>query len=349
VEELLHSVAQRVGWGGPLAETAGQRTRRGRGIAATIKGTITPSTSTATIKLNEDGSVNLLVGTTDIGQGSRTVLAQIAADSLRVPFESIRVAYPDTDVTPWDQTTSSSRSTAMMGEAVRQAAAKVRQELVQLAAEHLETDTADLCVMDGSVAVTGAPNRRLTFAELIQRARRGNVLGHGTYATEGGLDPETGQGIATHHFSQAACAAEVEVDLDTGRVRVTDLAMAAYAGQVVHPTYAELQVEGNATFGVGQALMEEMVYDGGQVANANLGEYMIPSLLDMPPRIQVDLVEAPPGEGHIHGLGEGGAPVVPPAIANAVAHACGAAIDTLPITPERVLRALRDADPRPGV
>jgi len=341
VEDLLRSVAQRIGWQRPLPAPSHARAVRGRGIATTVKGTVTPSTSTASIKLNEDGSVNLLVSTTDIGQGSRTVLAQIAADALDVPLESISVAYPDTDLTPWDQTTSSSRSTAMMGGAVRTAAESVRRQLVEIASRLLEVGAADLNIENGSVSVSGAPARRLRYAELIRQSRSGNILGHGTHATEGGLDPETGQGIASHHFAQSACAAEVEVDLDTGRVHVADLAMAAYAGKVVHPTYAELQVEGNAAFGIGQALMEEMVFDGGQVANANLGEYMIPSLLDVPPRVEVDLLEDRSGDGQIHGLGEGGAPVVPPAIANAVSAACGAAIDTLPITPERVLRAVR--------
>jgi len=212
LEELLRVVAERIGWCRPLPEPGRGGAKRGRGIAVTVKGTITPSTSTANIKLNEDGSVNLLVSTTVIGQGSRTVLAQIAADALGVPFQSITVAYPDTELTPWDQTTSSSRSTSMMGGAVRQAAESVRQQLVEIAAEMFETASTDLCIEGGSVVVSGAPARRLSFAELVKQARRGNILGHGTYATEGGLDPETGQGIATYQFSQAACAAEVEVD-----------------------------------------------------------------------------------------------------------------------------------------
>jgi CO/xanthine dehydrogenase Mo-binding subunit len=341
LEEMLRSVARHIGWATPVAEPAHPLAVRGRGLAATVKGTITPSTSTASMKLNDDGSVNLLVGTTDIGQGSRTVLAQIAADALGVPYQAVEVAYPDTDVIPWDQTTSSSRSTAMMGGAVREAAASVRQQVLDVASRLLEVDPADLTIGDGAVRVVGAPDRQLSLADVVRSSRQGNLLGHGTFASEGGLDPETGQGIATHHFAQSACAAEVEVDLETGKVRVLDLRMAAYAGRVIHPTYAELQVEGNAAFGVGQALMEEMVYDGGQLVNANLGEYLVPSLQDMPPKLEVQLVEDPGGEGEIHGLGEGGAPVVPPAIANAVFAACGVALDTLPITPERVLRSLR--------
>ncbi len=341
--ELLRSVAERVHWTAPAGPASRPRAVRGRGLAATVKGTITPSTSTASVKVNEDGSVNLLTSTTEVGQGSRTVLAQIAADVLGVPYPRVRVAYPDTALTPWDQTTSSSRSTAMMGGAVRRAAEDARDQVLRLAADLLETQSADLELADESVRVRGAADRRVSLADVVRRSRSGNVLGHGTFATEGGLDPETGQGIATHHFAQSACAAEVEVDLDTGRVRVVDLALAAYAGRVVHPTFAELQVEGNAAFGVGQALMEEIVMDGGQVANPSLADYMIPSMLDLPPDVGVDLVEDAAGDGQVHGLGEGGAPVVPPAIGNAVYAACGVRVDSLPVTPEKVLRGLRAA------
>src|SRR5207253_7872963 len=144
VEELLRRVAYRIGWRTPLGAPSHARAVRGRGLAATVKGTITPSTSTASIKLNEDGSVNLLVSTTDIGQGSRTVLAQIAADSLGIPFGSISVAYPDTALTPWDQTTSSSRSTSMMGGAILRAAESVRRQLVELASNLFEVASADV-------------------------------------------------------------------------------------------------------------------------------------------------------------------------------------------------------------
>src|SRR5262249_27790244 len=114
-----------------------------------------------------------------------------------------------------------------------------------------------------------------------------------------------------------------------------------YAGKVIHPTFAELQVEGNVAFGIGQALMEEMVVESGQVVNPNLGDYMIPSFDDLPARLYTTLLEDPRGEGEIHGLGEGAAPPVPPALANAIFNACGVRIRELPITPEKVLRALR--------
>lgn len=315
-------------------------TAHGRGVAITVKTTVTPSTSTASLKLEEDGSVSLLVGTTEVGQGSRTVLAQIAADALGVPLAAIHQAYPDTSITPWDQTTSSSRSTVMMGDAVRTAAEVIRRDLVGLAAGLLEVGPADVELGDGAAWVRGVPHRRLSYGDVVKRTRRGNLLGSGTAASEGHLDAETGQGIATNRFYQAACAAEVSVDLETGRVTIERLNLQTYAGQVINPTLAELQAEGNAAFGIGQAVLEEIVLDQGQVQNATLGDYMIPSILDLPARLEVGLVERP--DSPIHGLGESGAPVVPAAIGNAIFDACGARVRELPITPEKVLRALRD-------
>jgi CO/xanthine dehydrogenase Mo-binding subunit len=346
--ELLSTVAQAIGWGRERAPASTTR-RRGKGIACTVKGTVTPSTSTATVKLNEDGSATVLTSTTEVGQGSRTVLAQLVADELGLPLERIGVTFADTDVTPWDQTTSSSRSTFMMGTAVHQAAGEVRRELLELAAEMLEAEPDDLAVWDGQVLVRGAPERGLDLGAIVRRARRGNLLGSGTFQTQGSLDPETGLGIATSHFHQSAAAAEVEVDTETGRVEVLKLHLATYAGRVINPTLAELQNEGNIAFGVGQALMEELVYDGGRIANPNLADYLIPSMEDMPVEYASTLLEDGSGEGKVHGLGETGAPPVPPAIGNALFDAVGVRIKELPITPEKVLRELaRDRSPRQG-
>jgi CO/xanthine dehydrogenase Mo-binding subunit len=346
--ELLTTVAEAIGWGRER-EPASTTRRRGRGIACTVKGTVTPSTSTATVKLNEDGSATVLTSTTEVGQGSRTVLAQMAADELGLPLERVAVTFADTDVTPWDQTTSSSRSTFMMGTAVRQAAGEVRQELLELAAELLEAEPDDLTVRDGQVLVRGVPDQGLEHGAIVRRSRRGNLLGSGTFQTEGSLDPETGLGTATSHFHQSAAAAEVEVDTETGRVEVLKLHLATYAGQVINPTLAELQNEGNIAFGVGQALMEELVYDGGRIANPNLADYLIPSMDDMPVEYDSTLLEDGSGEGKVHGLGETGAPPVPPAIGNALFDAVGVRIKELPITPEKVLRELaRDRSPGQG-
>ncbi|MDR0357978.1 MAG: molybdopterin-dependent oxidoreductase, partial [bacterium] len=343
--ELLRRVTDEVGWKRPPAPDRDGPTVRGRGIAVGVKGTVTPSTSTAALKLNDDGSLSLLTSTTEVGQGSRTILAQIAADAVGVPLDAVAVSYPDTEITPWDQTTSSSRSTMVMGDAIRHAGDELRDQVRQLASAELEAAPEDLEIGDGRVWVRGVPNRTMTLGEVVRRTRAGNVLAAGTCRTEGGLDPETGQGIATSAFHQAACAVEVDVDRETGKVRVVDLALATWAGKVIHPTFAQLQSEGNVAFGVGQALMEEIVVQDGTVVNPSLADYLIPSIADLPASLRVSEMEEEDGAGHAHGLGESGCPVVPAAIGNAIADATGGAqVRTLPLTPEKVLRALDGYD-----
>lgn len=343
--ELLRRVTDEVGWKRPPAPGRDGPTVRGRGMAVGVKGTVTPSTSTAALKLNDDGSLSLLTSTSEIGQGSRTILAQIAADAAGVPLDAVAVSYPDTDITPWDQTTSSSRSTMVMGDAIRRAGDELRDQVRQLASTELEAAPEDLEIADGRVWVRGVPNRCLTLGEVVRRTRAGNVLAAGTCRTEGGLDPETGQGIATSAFHQAACAVEVEVDRETGKVRIVDLALATWAGKVIHPTFAELQSEGNVTFGVGQALMEEIVVQDGTIVNPSLADYMIPGIADLPASLHVSELEDEDGSGPAHGLGESGCPVVPAAVGNAIADATGGVqVRTLPLTPEKVLRALDGHD-----
>jgi CO/xanthine dehydrogenase Mo-binding subunit len=168
----------------------------------------------------------------------------------------------------------------------------------------------------------------------------GSLLGEGAYRTEGSLNPETGQGISSIHWHQAAGAAEVEVDLDTGRVELLRYEAAVYAGRAINPVQCDLQSEGNVAFGVGQALFEEMVFDGGQLQNGNLADYMVAYPLDMPRDLAVTILENAASR-EVHGIGETGLPPVAPAIGNAIYHATGVRITDLPITPEKILRALR--------
>jgi CO/xanthine dehydrogenase Mo-binding subunit len=338
--ELLQAAAKSVDWGSPLQSEA--KIKRGRGLACTYKGTVTPSTSTASIQLAEDGSATVLTATTEIGQGSRTILAQIAADELRILFERVRVSFADTDVVPWDQTTSSSRSAFSMGTAVTSAAEDVRRKIADFAAEQLEASPADIVLEDGRAYVAGSPETGIDYGAIIRRARQGNILGNGTFTTVGELNPETGLGLATVHMHQCTAAAEVEVDTETGHVHVTKLRVGTYAGKVINPTMAQLQMDGNMTFGLGQTLMEEMLYDNGVLANPNMAEYLIPSFKDLPEQIGSDLLEDPEGLAEPHGLGEGTTAPVPAAVGNAVFDATGVRIRELPITPEKVLRALRE-------
>ena len=341
--ELLDSVSSKIGWDfrGWDAEPERRGSKvRAKGLSCIIKRTVTPSTSTASARLNDDGSLDVLTSSVEMGQGLKTALAILAAERLSLPVRWVGVSEPDTAVTPYDQQTSSSRTSFSMGSAVALAVDEIRDELVRFAADMLEVAAEDLELVDGSVRVAGAPDRALTYAQVVRQSRNGNLLGSGTFKTKGGLDPETGQGIGSVHWHQAAGAAEVEVDLETGRIELLGYQAGVYAGRIINPVQAELQTEGNVAFGVGQALFEEMIYDHGQLQNGNLGDYMIASIKDMPAHLDLTILEHPqPTE--IHGIGETSLPPVMPAIGNAVYRATGVRITDLPITPEKVLRGLR--------
>jgi CO/xanthine dehydrogenase Mo-binding subunit len=321
--------------------------RRGKAITCVIKGSVTPSTSSAACKLNEDGSLNVLTSSVEMGQGAKTALAQLAAEAAGLPFEAISVSEPDTDSTPYDQQTSSSRTTYSMGTAVTMAVNDAMQQLKALAADQMEISPDDLEARDSRIWVKDS-SRSVGYTDVIRKSRQGNILGNATFATTGGLDPDTGQGIGSVHWHHAAAACEVEVDTDTGKIDILRFHSTCFAGRVVNPRLCELQIEGSTLFGVGQSLFEEMVYDGGQLTNPNLSDYMIPSFEDLPGRLTVAAI-AHPSAGEVHGIGETSVPPVMPAVANAVYNATGVRITELPLTPEKVLRALREQEDAPSL
>jgi CO/xanthine dehydrogenase Mo-binding subunit len=347
-DELLNKAAADLQWQASDARwTSGNRlsaqtgaTRRGKGLALVIKATITPSTSTAAIKLNEDGSLNVLISSVECGQGAKTVLAQIAANAMQVSVERVAVSHPDTDVTPYDQQTSSSRTTFSMGSAVTQAAADLKQQLLNHAGILLEASVQDLVIDNGKVRVRGTPNRFLPYGGVAMRSQQANLIGRGAFTTRGGLDLETGQGVGSVHWHQGAIGCEVEVDIETGKVKVLRLSPSVFAGRVVNPRLCELQLEGCAIFGLGQALFEQMIYaDRGQLLNSNLGDYNIPSFEDIAPLINSSVLEHPESD-ELHGIGETLLPPVMAAIGNAVYNAVGVRLHDLPLTAEKILSAL---------
>lgn len=345
-DELLERAAASVQWSSDDARWLNQdiraqsTLRRGKGLALVIKATITPSTSAAALKLNEDGSLNVLTSSVELGQGAKTVLAQIAADAMRVPLARVSVSDPDTDLTPYDQQTSSSRTTYSMGGAIGKAAADLKQQLSDCAAELLEVSATDLLFEDGKVVVRGSPARSLGYGEVALRSNQGNLIGRGAFSTRGGLDLETGQGIGSVHWHQGGIGCEVEVDIETGRIKVLRLAPVVFAGRVVNPRLCELQLDGCAIFGLGQALFEEMSYgDHGQLINSNLGDYNIPSFEDIPWKLNPIALEHD-GSEDLHGVGETLLPPVMAAIGNAVYNAVGVRIHDLPLTAEKILREL---------
>lgn len=309
----------------------------GRGYGVMMKSTVATSKSLARLKLMDDGTVTLYTSTVEMGQGGHTTMAQISAETLGVPFSAIKVVGPDTAVTPFDSTTSASRSTSMMGNAVMAACVTMKKRLFELGAPLLETPPDQLRAENGFVV---ADETSISFADILKRNNLGTLEEAGEYSTSLGIDPETGQGVATPHWHQGAGAAEVEVDTETGRITILRYSAASFAGRVVNPRMAQLQNDGNVIFGLGPALMEEIVYDGGQATNPNLADYAIPSIRDIPVDLISVCIESEKGE--MHGIGEMTLPPVAPAIANAIEDAVGVRIKDLPITAEKVLRALKE-------
>lgn len=350
VRECLERAAAAIGWGTPLARRTGSGALRGRGVACILKSTLTPTASFGFVKLNGDGSAEVITSAVEHGQGAHTILSQIAAQELGIPVARIRCVMPDTSVTPFDRSSTSSRTTFHMGNVVREAALDVRKQIVEMAASLLEVHADDLEVTGGAVGVRGVPGRSLTYGQVIQKfyGGPGNVVGRGTFSTKRFYDPmnpETGQSQRpTIFWMYAATAAEVEVDPDTGQVRLTRLVSAGDAGKAINPLACVQQIEGSAVLGMGMALMEEVAFDGGRTLNPTFLDYKLPTLADMP-ETEAIIVEAGHDEGPYgaKGIGESATAPVPAAVGNAVADATGVRITALPIRAEAVYRALRQA------
>lgn len=354
LKETLRQAAEKIGWrkaSGPY---------RGKGIACMHKSTVTPSSSAAFVKLNEDASVTLLCSAVEMGQGSSTILAQIASEELGIPVEKISMVRPDTDVTPYDMASVSSRSTFFVGNAVRRAAADAREQLLQIAAEILEANSQDLVIEAGKVMVRGVPEKAIPIAELPLgeafyvgakgRGRGRPVLGRGSFTVEDAtpLDRETGQGKNPSAFwMYATQAAEVEVDPRSGRVKVLRISSAHDVGKSIHPVAIEGQIQGALVMGVGTALWEEMELEKGRVKNPSFAEYKLPSALDAPEMIPI-IVEELHAQGPYgaKGLGEPALAPTAAAIANAIYAAVGVRVKDLPITPEKILEGLRKKENR---
>ena len=334
-EESLSRAAAAIGWTQALAAD------RGRGVAMMLKASIAPSVSEAIVRLHADASVTVLASTVELGQGARTVMAQIAAEVLALPLARVTVLLPDTSVTPYDQTTSSSRSTTMVGKAVQLAAADIVAQLVRIGAKVLDTPGVTLHIDEGAV-VHG--DRRLEYGALLRAhfgMAGGELIGRGVVAPGPSAAPLGG---STPFWEAAVGAAEVTLDVETGAVTVEDYVSIADVGRCVNPLSCETQDEGAVAQGLGHTLFEEMVYDGGQLMNGTLLAYRVPRADDMPARMACGFVENADGPGPFgaKGAGEGSLVPVSPAVGNALARLTGIRFRELPLTPERVWRALRE-------
>ena len=343
--ETLTKAAAAIDWGKP--KPAGV----GRGLACISKPTRSPTTSNAGVLVDADGEITVLAGTVEIGQGCNTILAQVAAEELRVPIEQIQVAPLDTDLIPFDASTTSSRSTYHMGNAVRRAAIHAREQLLEMAGPALEGKQEELVVADGKVHLKDHEDMALTYGELIRRGLGGEAVlrGDGSYTYEIGkdLDLETGHSDhASAFYMYATQAAEVSVDEETGRVRLHRLSAAHDVGKAINPLNCVAQIEGGVAMGIGSALHENLVIDeSGKVRNPSFLDYHLVTSLDVPEIIPI-VVECaePEGPYGAKGLGEPGLAPTPAAIGNAVADAIKSRIRDLPLTPERVFWALEERD-----
>jgi CO/xanthine dehydrogenase Mo-binding subunit/aerobic-type carbon monoxide dehydrogenase small subunit (CoxS/CutS family) len=319
------------------------RAGRGRGIVVGFKnGGGMNTVSNSIVRLHADGSATVGAGSVEIGQGARTALAQIAAEALALPLPRVRVPEPDTELTPFDHGTSASRSTTLMGYAVWQAALDVRRQLTAIAAEAFEAPLDMVRLADG---VASAGPRCMTYTELIARhsgTPNAELIGTGVYRL--GTFPRPPGGTATF-WEMGVGGAEVDVDTETGEIRVSRYISTADVGRAINPPLCEGQDEGAAMQGIGHALREELVFDQGQLLNAGLIEYTVPTMEMLPDEFASILFEdgGGPGPYGAKGVGEGSIVAPAPAIAAALHDATGVWVRDLPMTPERVWRALRDA------
>ena len=304
----------------------------------------------AIVKLDDFGRVTLLTGASEIGQGSETVLAMIVAETLGVPLERVDVVNSDTSVRPWDVGTHASRTTFVAGNAARLAAEKIRRLLLEAAAAELEEPAAALDIRAGFVFVRANPARRIAYEEA---ARAAHFRDHGRMlVAEAFYDPPTAmldkdlQGNVSAAYTSAFQAVLVDVDPETGEIRVGKIASAHDVGRALNPGAAEGQVHGGIHMGLGYALSEQLVVAEGQILTQSFMDYALLKADDMP-EIVVRLIETVDAEGPFgaKGLGESGVIPVAAAVANAVKDAIGVRFTELPITPARVRAALEAKRP----
>ena len=332
LKEDLEIAAKAVGWKEPLEKG------RGRGVACSGSDAgAYPLTSTA-IRVYADGSASLMTGSTELGQGSHTVLPQIAAEELGIPVDNVRVVSSDTAITPYDRSTGASRTTTLMGRAVMEASREAIQQMVKMAADVLKVKVEEIQVIKGGVRCGEA---QLNWSEVISKYYAlpdGEVIGRAYIRKDGDF-------AKLPVFWEVACTGvELSVDEETGKIQMEKLATVGDVGLAINPALAEGQDIGAATMGMGIGLFEELVYDGPQLVNGSILDYRLPRFSDLPKKVELHLVQNQDGVGPYGAKGGGEASLnsMPANIANAVDRATGVRIREAPLTPERVWRALRD-------
>jgi CO/xanthine dehydrogenase Mo-binding subunit len=319
-----------------------RRPSSGVGVAVGVSDSEAMPVSVALIRLLADGSVIILAGTTEVGQGARTILSQIVAEEISLSVDRISMRGTDTLTTPFDRSTGASRSTTVMGSAVKAAAEDLRKQLLQAAAEAFNTTANTMKLSDGCVFYG---DNKLTYAQVVSKffgMPGGELIGRGYMRPDGALGKtfplfwETGMG-----------GAAVSVDRETGAIRLDKYVTVADVGKAINPVQAEGQDEGATIQGLGNTLFESFEYDNGQPVNATLVDYRVPRFTDLPEIFESVLIENHDGPGPYgaKGMGESGIVSIAPAVGNALFAATGVRIRDLPLTPERVWHALKGKKP----
>lgn len=338
--DVVKRTASAMDWHRPLGP------HEGRGISLGLKSSSTASASMAIARLHYDGSLTILSGTSDMGQGARTVLAQIAAEVLGIDVDRIAMVMGDTTVVPYDSSTSASRSTVFMGQAVVRACEDVARQLRELTAIHHTVDAGQVVVGTGRVAWPGGALSYGEFLAGVYGSARGEVIGIGEMRGKGGI-PGHPLGGSPEFWEFMCTAAEVAVDPETGMTDVLRVVLGSDIGKALNPLQVEGQDEGAAVMGLGHSLMEQILLDDhGRIRNLGALDYRIPTIQDVPVTLHSVLVENQDGPGPFgaKGAGEGGILGIAASIGAAINQAAGVEIRDLPLTPERIWRAIRARD-----
>jgi len=335
--EGLTKAAKAIGWGTPLPKN------HGRGLGIGIKTPAPATVSQAMVRMHHDGSLTVLVGTTEMGQGARTVLSQIASDAMSIPMDRIGIINGDTGIVPFDSVTASSRSTVFMGNAIQLACQDLKNQLSQLTREYFKVKPEDVRFTEGKIRI---PGRLIEYTDVLFAhfgVFSGELFGIGTYKEDRVSAHPLGGGVSFYEVIFAG--AEVEVDPETGFVTVKKLVTVGDIGKAINPSLVEAQDEGGAIQGLGHSIMEHLIMDKkGRILNLGALDYRIPTTIDTPVLLKSLLVENRDGSGPSGAKGTGESGIIP--IGSAIGLAVGEATDMffheLPLTPEHVWKGLQN-------
>lgn len=325
--------------------------KRGKGIGCIFYGTGYgngfPDVSKAIAELREDGKVAIYVGATEVGQGAKTIMSQIPAEVLGLSTEDIIFINEDTKITPDSGTAAASRQTYNTGNAIKRAAEALREEIIKVAVEKLELNSdTGLGLKDKKVFVKSFPSKGISFVEIAKDFGNDLLKAEGQFiAQTTQMDAETGQGAPYWPYTFCACGVEVEVDTETGFVEVIDGIFAQDVGRAINPQLVEGQIDGGFAMGLGYALLEDLNVSKGKIKHNRFTNYLIPTALDMP-NIDIAIVEDPESSAPFGAKGIGEPVMIPtaPAILNAIYDAVGVRMTEIPVTPEKLLKAIKEKE-----